>query len=63
MSDLIKEVLSKAALDAEIRHKAIGMTNMAGKTPEERVALDRIYEEAWDDMIKAKKALDAYLAR
>lgn len=53
------EIALKAYGQANERVKALGMVNTYGKTPEERLELDREYGQAITDAVRAKAALDA----
>ncbi len=53
------EIALKAYGDANTRLTAIGMVNTYGKTPAERLELDRQYGEAISEAVRAKAALDA----
>jgi hypothetical protein len=57
---IIRETLEKAYNSASMRVMGLGMSNVYGMTPAERLESRKVYDQAQEDMLLAKMALDAF---
>lgn len=58
---LILNVLNKACDDAQARYTGLGMANVTGLPESERAILSRQYNQAAEEFMRAKQAVQAYL--